>query len=333
MDIYFDKNYGKLYETIENGTAEVFEFECELGRIENQFIKRKIPYMIDGKSYFDIVTPYGYGGPLITNINEDGKEQELVQKYMESFESYCEENNIVSEFIRFHPIIKNEKYFENIYEILNIRKTLGTNIGDYEDPITEEFSKSSRKSIRQALKKGITYRVIERPDSIGNFKEIYYSTMDRNKATEYYYFNDEYFDKCIEYFKENLLIIEILYEDKVIASGLYFRYGNFIHTHLSGTLSEYLKISPAYITKYATVLWAKENNIDYIHYGGGTSNSEEDSLYKFKKQFSQKTEFKFYIGKKVWNSKIYESLCKMNTNINIENISEIEYFPLYRYGL
>lgn len=333
MDIYFDKNYGKLYETIENGTAEVFEFECELGRIENQFIKREIPYMVDGKSYFDIVTPYGYGGPLITKINEDGKEQELVQKYMESFKNYCEENNIVSEFIRFHPIIKNEKYFKNEYEVLNIRKTLATNIRDYEDPIKEEFSKSSRKSIRQVLKKGITYRILEKPKKISDFKDIYYSTMDRNEAKEYYYFDDMYFQKCLEYFRENIIIVEVLYEDKVIASGLYFVFGNIIQAHLSGTLSEYLYLSPAYITKYATALWAKENKIDYIHYGGGVTNSENDPLYKFKKKFSKNTEFDFHIGRKIWNYKVYEKLCSKNEKLNREGIQIIDYFPLYRYKL
>lgn len=333
MDIYFDSNYGKLYEKIENGIAEVFKFECELGKIENQFIKREIPYKIDGNTYYDIVTPYGYGGPIIKEINNESMSGELVDEYINSFNTYCKENNIVSEFIRFHPIIKNAKDFKNVYDISNIRKTLGTNIKDFEDPILEEFSKSSRKNIRQGLKKGITYRVIEKPDNIGSFKEIYYSTMDRNEASEYYYFDDEYFENCLRYFKENLLLVEIIYEEKVIAAGLYFKYKNLIHTHLSGTLSEYLNLSPAYITKHATVLWAKENNIDYIHYGGGTSNSEENSLYKFKKQFSKNTEFEFYIGKKIWNSDIYKKLCNMNKNITIENMSDINYFPLYRYGL
>lgn len=333
MDIYFDRNYGKLYEDIENGKAEVFEFKCEIGKIENQFIKREIPNNINNITYFDIVTPYGYGGPLITEIKDKEKINYLVKRYIEAFKEYCEKNNIVSEFIRFHPIIENHKYFEDTYEVINIRKTLGTNIKDYDDPIKEEFSKSARKSIRQILKKGITYRIIENPDSVGSFKEIYYSTMDRNGASEYYYFDDNYFKKCLTYFKDNLLLIEVLYEEKVIASGLYFKYKNFVHTHLSGTLSEYLKMSPAYIIRYAAVLWAKENGMDYIHHGGGTSNSEEDSLYKFKKQFSKKSEFKFYIGKKIWNNEIYESLCKANNNIKLENTSNIDYFPLYRYGL
>ncbi|MEG1578858.1 MAG: hypothetical protein RR336_08850, partial [Oscillospiraceae bacterium] len=66
MDIYFDENYGKLYEEIECGTAEVFRFSSELGEVKHQFIQREIPILLaDGKTRFDLITPYGYGGPLV----------------------------------------------------------------------------------------------------------------------------------------------------------------------------------------------------------------------------------------------------------------------------
>ena len=62
LDIYFDKNYGELYEDKENGKCIVFEFESEYGKVRNVFIKREIPISLcDEKKYFDIVTPYGYG--------------------------------------------------------------------------------------------------------------------------------------------------------------------------------------------------------------------------------------------------------------------------------
>lgn len=65
IDFYFDRNYGKLYEKCEDGIQEIFEYEDENGKISNQFIKRKIDVKVEEKKYFDIVTPYGYGGPII----------------------------------------------------------------------------------------------------------------------------------------------------------------------------------------------------------------------------------------------------------------------------
>ncbi len=323
IDIYFNTNYGKLYEKIENGVCKEFKLECDYGIVRNIFIQREIPI---ASKYNDIVTPYGYGGPIVIADSINDRKQ-LINKYHEKFSQYCRDNNIVSEFVRFHPIINNVEGFDSIYKVENIRKTVGTNLKDYDDPVQSEFSKSCRKNIRRALKQGITYRVIESPNNISEFKKIYYSTMDRNKATDYYYFDDDYFENCLKYFKSNIILVEAIYDDKVIAAGLYFVYNKIIHIHLSGTLSEYLHLSPAYILRYAVTLWGKEKGYELIHHGGGRSNSPEDRLYRFKKQFGKNTEFDFYIGKKIWNMEIYKKLCQ---NAGVDD--SVEFFPAYRWN-
>lgn len=324
IDIYFEPNYGKLYEKIEDGICEVFEYNCELGNIYHMFIKREIPLQINNKTYFDLVTPYGYGGPLITECKE-GDRKELVLEFEHYFAKYCEENNIISEFVRFHPVVGNALDFKEIYKIENIRKTVGTNIIDYKNPITSEFSKSARKTIRRSMNAGVSFNIIEKPESIHNFKEIYYSTMKRNNASDYYYFDDDYFDECLELFQNHIILVEVLYQEKVIAAGFYFVYGKYIHAHLSGTLKDYLHLSPAYIIKYATAKWAKNNDVHFIHYGGGITNSSDDSLYQFKKKFGKNTDFDFYIGKRIWDKEVYEELCKLK---NVDD--NIEFFPAYR---
>lgn len=325
-DIYFDKSYGKLYETIEHGKAEIFEYEDENGKITNQFIVREIPIELEGKKYYDITTPYGYGGPIIEYCKEKNQDQ-LLKNYIYEFSNFCKSKNIVSEFVRFHPLLDNAKIFEKEYNAKLIRQTLGTNLKDFEDPIGSEFSKSCRKNIRQALNKGITFKITESPKDLKKFIEIYYSTMDRNNAIGYYYFPEEYFKAIQKYFKNNIILVEAIYEGKTIASGLYFIYNKVIHIHLSGTLSEYLYLSPAYILRYAVTLWGKEHGYNLIHHGGGRTNSQEDSLYKFKKQFAKNTQFDFYIGKKIWNEEAYNKLCKIKSIDQNE-----EFFPAYRKG-
>lgn len=324
LDIYFEPHYGELYEKIENGVNTVFKYSSSYGKIYHMFIKREIEIKIDDEIWYDLVTPYGYGGPIIIECKE-GKRDILIEEFNKSFSQYCMENNVVSEFIRFHPIIGNANDFRNMYEVSYVRNTVGTKICPNEDPIQTEFSKSARKSIQRALKFGLTYRITYKPECIDNFIEIYYSTMERNNAEKYYYFGQDYFNECLQYFKNNILFIEVIYENKVIAAALYFVYGKFIHAHLSGTLKEYLMFSPAYVIKYATALWAKENGISLIHYGGGITDSKEDALYKYKKKFTRNTEFEFYIGKKIWNNQIYEKLCELS---NVDR--NIQYFPAYR---
>lgn len=324
LDIYFENNYGKLYENVEKGIAKKYEYEDENGKVSNQFILREIPLRIDDNKYYDIVTPYGYGGPVIEKCVND-KKDELLKNYEKKFKEYCVNKSIVSEFVRFHPIINNAKDFKIMYNAQCIRKTLGTNLKDFEDPVMSEFSKGCRKNIRQAIRKGISYKVTKNPNDLSVFKKIYYSTMDRNHATDYYYFDDNYFNSVLKYFNDNIILVEAIYENQTIACGLYFIYNKIIHIHLSGTLNEYLYLSPAYMLRYGVTLWGKENGYELIHHGGGRSNSEEDSLYKFKKQFAKNTEFDFFVGKKIWNQNIYDELCEAKKIDKNE-----EFFPAYR---
>lgn len=324
MDIYFQPEYGKLYETIEQGKSEVYEYKGPLGAIQHMYIRREIPIQIDHKTYYDLITPYGYGGPLIVSC-EDGSRDQLVQSFQKEFQSYCLDHNIVSEFIRFHPIVKNADDFQNCYEIQTIRKTVGTNLVDYDDPVQAEFSKSCRKNIRRAVEEGVTYRITENPSHAGDFTKIYYATMDRNDANSFYFFDDEYFTQCINLFPDHVILVEAIYQGKTIAMSFCFIYGKWIHIHLSGALTEYLHLSPSYILKYAVTMWGKEKGYELIHYGGGRTNSPEDNLYLFKKKFGRNTEFTFCTGKRIWNTEVYQRLC---TAAGVTQTND--FFPVYR---
>lgn len=324
-DIYFLEKYGRLYEEIENGKLEVFEYNSNIGSIRNMFIKRDIPIIIDNVKYYDIVTPYGYGGPIIVKCYDESKRKELVRGYHNQFRTCCLENNIVTEFIRFHPINNNARDFMDIYQVEFVRKTVGTNIKDYDDPIQSEFKKGCRKEIRRALNRGVRYRIKRSPDNLDVFKELYYKTMDRNRANDYYYFDDKYFDNILLSFRDELLITELIFDDKVIASEMYFVSDRLIHAHLLGSLDEYLHLSAGVLLEYATVLWGKENGYDYLHHGGGRTNDENDPLFKYKKKFGKNTEFDFYIGKKVWNEEVYKKL------IEVSKVDpNVDFFPAYR---
>src|SRR5699024_9921833 len=151
------------------------------------------------------------------------------------------------------------------------------NLENYEDPFQSEFSKSCRKNVRRALRDGVTFNIVEKPSDVSKFKDIYYSTMDRNNAMDYYYFDEDYFNSCVELFQDNLLLVEAIYEEKIIAMGFYFVYKDYIHIHLSGTMSDYLHLSPAYVLRYGVTQWGKENGYKMIHHGGGRTNSPDDT--------------------------------------------------------
>lgn len=321
-DIYFEPDYARLYET-ENNKAVEYCFENEYGKISNLFMKRVIDITpADGRQYFDIVTPYGYGGPVIHRATDKEK---LIASYMEDFKKYTEKENIVAEFVRFHPIVANGVDFREAYNATYDRKTVGTNL-TYDDVIGTEFSKHKRKDIRKILKNpDIRFEVDEDPETLADFVEVYYSTMDRDGADDYYYFKPEYFQEMLDRLNGHVITGKVFLGEKLIAMGVYFRYGKYLHAHLSGTLSDYMEYSPAYILKYALALYGHEKGYEVIHYGGGSSSSPDNGLYKFKKDFGRTTEFDFYIAKKVWNRDAYIQICDAaGADINTD------FFPAYR---
>lgn len=324
VDLYFDSQYGKLYEKVENGKCKIFEYNHLYGKVRHMFIKRAIPDRINGQTYYDIVTPYGYGGPIILECTPKNR-RELVNEFHKSFAEYCVEERIVSEFIRFHPVLDNASDFIDIYDVLYMRPTVGTNLCAFDDPVAREFSKTAKKNVRKAMGEGVQYRVMENPDNLDAFKDIYYTTMKRKNADDYYFFGDEYFDSLLNAFGNRMLITEATFNGETLGMALTFKYDKFLHTHLSGTYEQYHHLYPAYVMQFALTQWGKENGYHLLHDGGGLTNSPEDSLYMFKKQFSKHTKFPFHIGRKVWDREIYSALCDV-TNAD----SESDFFPAYR---
>lgn len=323
-DIYFEKDYGRLYESIENGKCEEYVFRHALGTVRHLFIKREIPIALDGQTFYDLVTPYGYGGPRMVS-GRDSDRLELAAAFEQAFQRYCREQNIVSECVRFHPVIENHLDFQHCYEVSFKRRTIQTRLAGIDDPILTEYSASCRRDIRHALKAGVAYRVIEHPEDLEDFKKLYASTMQRNYADGVYYFDDAYFQNCLDWLSNYLVLVEVSFGGCVIGMSLNFVCGDFIHVHLTGTRQESHSLAPAYVLQYALVLWGKEQGKQLIHHGGGRTGEPDDKLYLFKKKFGRTEELDYFIGHKIWNPAVYDLLCR-----SVGPLGNAEGFPAYR---
>lgn len=320
-DIYFTPAYGQASSPIDGGEPRLFEYEDENGKISHLYVLRKIPEdLTGGEDYYDLSTPYGYGGPIILECQ--GDREALVKGFAQAFTEKCQEGRVVSEFVRFHPLEKNVEDFDSVYQTEFHRHTIATHV-DVEDPIME-FSKKTRKNCRRVKDQDLDFKVFNQPESLDVFTEIYYDTMERNEAEDFYYFDQDYFQSLLDHIGDQISILAIYKDGLCIASGLYFHYKKYAHAHLSGTRAGYLKYSPAYMLKYYGVYWAKEMGCEWFHYGGGTTDDPDDGLFRFKKKFSKTPPFDFYIGKKVYLEDVYKDLCQK------AGVGETDFFPAYR---
>ena len=299
QDIYFTSQYYKLYGKEKNSIPEIFVYKDEKGNLGfYPFIKRLVEWKGLEEPYYDIETAYGYGGPLVSTNNLD-----FIYQFESEFLRYCEEERIIAEFIRFHPLIKNENIMKEKIQIIHNRFTVELDLTcDIQDIWMYQISSQNRNTIRKCYKNGLHVRQSKNYD---NFIEIYYETMKHVEADEFYYFDKEYFNMlCMD---KSYILLEVIYQEKVIASAIFIGYGEYFHYHLSGSRREYLNLAPNNILLWEAIMFAKQKGYKKMHFGGGRSDSHKDSLFLFKKHFSKSVN-DFYIGKRIHNSKIYNYL-------------------------
>ncbi|MGR9048666.1 lipid II:glycine glycyltransferase FemX [Halobacillus faecis] len=324
-DIYFTPEYLEVCERNGEGKATLVIYEENGDVVYYPFLIRKlsnVPHLKekinDLGELYDITTPYGYGGP-ISNVDGIVTNQPIFKNFSKRLRDFCRSNNIVTEFVRFHPLIKNHFIYPDA-QPTEIRNTIHIDLTKDLDTIWSNYSKNNRNTIRKANKIGL--QVIHKPlGDRNNFLKHYYATMDKNNAGNYYYFSEDYFEDHARLLGENAEILEVSFEEKIIFSGIFMSYGDFTHYHLAGSDQDYLKFYPNnFVLDYA-IRWAKNNGRKHLHLGGG--HKDNDNLYRFKKRFNKQGDSPFLVGKRVHSEEIY---FKLNQNVsNMDN-----FFPLYR---
>ncbi|WP_373470887.1 GNAT family N-acetyltransferase [Carnobacterium alterfunditum] len=321
MEINFTKPYGKLYETIEDGELKIFDFENEFGKVKNMFIKRKIPFDLEKKVLFDIITPYGYGGPV---IQETTDKEKLLEGYFEAFSDYCQKNDIITEFIRF-DLFENTQVRDYFYGDV---KLVGKNIvRDLNLPMTKDVRKSNLRNAELARKSGIKIILDETGEYIDDFLEVYYSTMKRTGADDYYYFKKSFFEQIHETMKDQFIYLHAVMDNKVISTALVLIGKEKSFAFLAGTLGEYYDYHPEALVELTTIQWLKDKGLTKYIIGGG--HKGEDGIYLHKKGYARNGDHPFYVGKKVHDPIIYKKLIELRKSAG-DFDAETSFFPKYR---
>ncbi len=328
MDIYFSPEYARLYEAHENAKAEAFVHESGFGRVAHVFLRRPVPYGLIPGEWYDIATPYGYGGPAIERC-EPGREEELIASYAAAWEAYCADTRIVSEFIRFHPLIQNQRQFCGLYRLEGKRTTVGIDLrGDF---YMDEYTVRCRRHLKKAERLGVAIEFDMTGADAGAdaeaFYHVYTETMKKLSASGYYYFGAGYIEQIFKSFPHQCFFVHARHKGDIVASSLFLAGGEYLHYHLSGTLPEFLGLCANNAIMHAAAQWGKREGRTVLHLGGGASAAPDDSLLTFKKSFSKNGLFEFYRGYRIADVVAYQRLT--DAVRHLAGFDE-EYFPAYR---
>lgn len=321
-NVYYTYEYLKYYE---NSTDELRYFlltEDGIPATIMPFYIRKIDAI---ENYKDVITPYGYGGPLC----KDCSKTKILNHFWSMVDSWYNKNNIVSEFVRFNLNGNHVNYTGELSATL--RNVKGTVKENDEDQWTA-FSTKVRNNYRKAEKHELTFKIWEGKDITDNvitaFHDVYIETMVRNQASDIYFFPKQYFESIIYTNRDNFAIA-ITYKDTIAVSvELVIINNSTLYAFLGGTRAKYFECRPNDFLRVEILKWAVQQEKKFYILGGGLK--DDDGLYKSKKVFFPKDDdVIFYTGRKIINKEIYDSLSE--PIVSATACDEVcNYFPAYR---
>lgn len=324
FDVYWLSGYVKAFQLHGDGEPLLFFYEENGTRGISVVMKRDIAkderfttQIVTGK-YFDFSTPYGYGGWIIEGENR--------RALFLAYEEWVRKNEIISEFVRFHPMLKNHIYGADFYEVIQLGEVVHMDL-DSPELIWNNITSKNRNMIRKAQKNGVKIYNGRFPEIYRAFSSIYNTTMQKDKAEKYYYFQTSFYESLLEDLPLNAQVFYAEKNNIIISASIVLAANGKLNYHLSGSLEEYKFLAPTNLLLYNVALWGNANGYRTFYLGGGVGSSE-DSLFKFKRSFYKGNLNHFYIGKKIYNQKLYNELLGYRQGNN--TIEQNGFFPLYR---
>ncbi len=299
IDFYFYPDFHDLYKLrYSKAQPNVWIFEEHDNIFLYPFNLTEIDLQINqGKKFFDISSTYGFVGPISTT-----NDPKFISAAWNEFDIWSNKNGIVLEFIRFNPLINNQK-ISHKNTVIEFNRYVG--ISDYrhgENYFKDKIPSKTKNMIKKASKNGFETKKICFKEIKNDFLKIYRETMKRNKANTFFDYDEKYFEKLCDF--NQTQFYGIFHENNLVAGGIFFVTNGIASYHLGACKKEFLKFGLSNLYLYDASLDFIKNEVNFMNLGGGRTTSNQDGLFKFKRDNSTEKK-KFFIGKRIINSEIY----------------------------
>ncbi len=332
-DVFYRHAYAELCHCMGDGDPFLFVYEDGGGnRVCYAFVRRPLrvlPFAKDSGlegDWYDIVSPtYGFGGPLCAQPDE-----QVLQAFRTEFEEYCHGANIVSEFVRFHPLLRNDRFLGGRMDIVFDRESVFIDLTRTEEELLAHSHPNHQRNIRKALKNGLELRVLagaEACQQLEVFYRLYRETMDKVGAYPYYYFSTEYLERLFSRFGPNALLGAVFLEGRMVSAALCLREGDTLVYHLGASEKASLHLGINIFQFHQIALWARSQGLRAFYLGAG--HRGRDSLFQFKHRFNLEGVLEIHNGKKVHHPEVYARLAESWKRYHAQDFPE-SYFPAYR---
>jgi hypothetical protein len=329
-EVYAHPDYPALYAS--EGRPLCALLAAPRGTVLYPFLLRDTstdPALSCAGAYFDLVTPYGYGGAVWWG---DGDPDALAGEFWPAFDAWAAETGVVAEFVRFSLFAETLLPYpgERVVRQPNIVRSLDLD----EETLRMDFEHKVRKNIKKAQRSGLTVEFDLDGCRFDSFYSIYTATMDRREASQSYYFPREYFEALHRGLAGQFLYAHTIREGEILSTELVLASQNRLYSFLGGTHASAFELRPNDLLKFEIMRWGRENGKrDYV-LGGGYSPG--DGIFRYKQSFAPNGARDFPTGSRVLNRAAYDTLVRVKAENYAQQGREWTptegFFPAYRSG-
>jgi serine/alanine adding enzyme len=309
-DVYARSAYLAASSILDLGRPRLLVVNAAGGTVVFPVLLRDIP---GRRGLRDVTTPYGYGGPLGSGVAPPS------EAFEEAYAGWCERMGVVSTFIRFHPLYGNHAAAGAV-ELVPLSGVIGWRVEDGRD-LWAGLHPHHRRLLRKARASGLRTSIVEAPESLADFRELYETTMQRLEASSFYFFEREYWDMLARDLREHLVLVESVLDGQVVAAVLCLSAAPWLHYHLGASDEAGRAIGASHLALFVAAQWAQEQGYSTFNLGGGVGGGD-DTLLRFKARFDPGGILPSFIGKQVNDPVAYRELSGSETDGS--------FFPAYR---
>ena len=310
-DVFYLNEYVNAFmcEDESNGIPVLLYYKGGDDRAVNVVFKRDVSKdrhfvgKLETDTYFDLITPYGYGG-FLGEIND-------YESLNNAYSQYCIDNGYVCEFVRFELFSDYYQHYSGKTEtrMHNVVRNMESPM----DEIWMDFKQKVRKNVKRANMYGLEIVIDKFGTYMDDFLRIYYGTMERSDAENQFYFKKPFFEEIMS--MENAVI-----------------YGSEnCYSYLGGTDSEYFYTRANDFLKYEIIKWTKEKKLKNFVLGGGYGS--DDGIFQYKANLAPRGIKDFYIGRNIFDESVYQELLRIRSKGNKDmedKLIHTGFFPAYR---
>lgn len=322
-DVYHLPEYVRLLGDRAGARAGAFLVNDGDGELLVPILVRQLPDGVGEEGWCDASSPYGYPGPLFSPSLRSRQHGRLWAELVRCANA----SNIVSLFIRSHPLLTPEpdKSWEST-TIVEHGRVVYVDLAEDIETIYGQRREDTHRDLRSLKKAGFGI-VMDDWHRYPDFIRIYRETMRRVGADEYYLFENGYFEGLRRALDGRLHLCTVVApNDDIAAGGLFMECRGIYQYHLGATNGDYRDSSPSKLMFDGVIEWAQARNGTHLNLGGGLGG-KEDSLFHFKKGWSDHTR-PFHSLRVVPNQTRYRSLLEVLGESSEDD--RTGFFPAYR---